>query len=565
MSEPSELRPARLAPVALRQVTERLGSFTTAWGWSAPGGEPAAVACTGITLDSRSVQPGDIYAALPGAHTHGARFVAQALERGAVAVLTDPSGAELIEPAWREGREPELVPVLVVDDPRAQLGAVSALVYGEPARELSMIGVTGTNGKTTTAYLVEAALRDAGRSTGLIGTVETRIGAERVISVRTTPEAPDLHALLALMRQRGVTDVVVEVSSHALVLGRVDGIVFDVAAFTNLSHDHLDFHHDLDSYFQAKAQLFTSRRSRAAVVCTDDSHGRRLAEQVRTAGQVPLTTVATSSPNAAIGTSTADDPSSHWMIGNVRASRPPGTMVATLRGHHSGVAGSYPVQLDLHSPLPATFNVTNAALALVCAVEVGIEPGTAAAGIASCAGVPGRMERVVGKGVGTDRGALDEDSAPVGVVDYAHSPEAIATVLRSLQESTPGRLVVVLGAGGDRDRDKRPLMGAAAAEYGAVVVVTDDNPRSEPAELIRAAVRTGAEDTATRTGATVLDVASRRGAIATAVSRAGPGDIVVVVGKGHEQGQEVAGVVHPFDDRAALAAALSGEDEAGQR
>jgi len=240
-------------------------------------------------------------------------------------------------------------------------------------------------------------------------------------------------------------------------------------------------------------------------------------------------------------------------------------MVATLRGHHSGVAGSYPVQLDLHSPLPATFNVTNAALALVCAVEVGIEPGTAAAGIASCAGVPGRMERVVGKGVGTDRGALDEDSAPVGVVDYAHSPEAIATVLRSLQESTPGRLVVVLGAGGDRDRDKRPLMGAAAAEYGAVVVVTDDNPRSEPAELIRAAVRTGAEDTATRTGATVLDVASRRGAIATAVSRAGPGDIVVVVGKGHEQGQEVAGVVHPFDDRAALAAALSGEDEAGQR
>ncbi|HET6729037.1 MAG TPA: Mur ligase family protein, partial [Jiangellaceae bacterium] len=272
MSPRPSLRPRHVNPCPVVGLAALLGVD--------PAPELGGLEVTGVTHDSRQVRPGDLYAALPGASAHGASYAGRAADAGAVAVLTDAAGADVIDS----------LPVLVVADPRADLGRVASRVYGDPARDLLVVGVTGTNGKTTTSYLVESGLRAAGHRTGMIGTVETRIGDERVVSERTTPEAPEVHALLALMCERGVTACVMEVSSHALVYGRVDGIVFDVAGFTNLSRDHLDFHTDLEDYFAAKASLFTPDRSRRGVVVVDDEYGRRLASRE---GTVPVTTVST--------------------------------------------------------------------------------------------------------------------------------------------------------------------------------------------------------------------------------------------------------------------------------
>ncbi|MDP9398110.1 MAG: UDP-N-acetylmuramoyl-L-alanyl-D-glutamate--2,6-diaminopimelate ligase, partial [Actinomycetota bacterium] len=378
-----------------------------------------AVAVTGITHDSRSVRPGDLYAALPGARVHGADFVAAAAAAGAVAVLTDAEGA---------ARGTGELPALVVDAPRSRVGELAAWIYDEPARDLTMLGITGTNGKTTTAYLLEACLRAAGRATGLVGTIETRIGDERVPSVRTTPEAPDLQALLAVMRERGVDAVVMEVSSHALALGRVDGVVFDVAVFTNLSQDHLDFHSDLDDYFRTKASLFTPARARLGVVNVDDAYGARLA----TSAPIPVVTV-----------SPAGGADADWCVsaGEVAAS---GSTTGFTLQHRDGRS------VRAASPLAGSFNVANTALALVTCLAVGAEPARAVRGLAG-ARVPGRMEQVQSTGV-------DE---PLAVVDYAHTPEAVESVLAALRAGLTGRLVVVLGAGGDRDAGKRPQMGAA--------------------------------------------------------------------------------------------------------
>lgn len=478
-------------------------------------GRHGDVAVTGVTHDSRQVRPGDLYVALPGAVTHGAKFAAQAVAEGARAILTDPAGAEAAAAAL--GQESAAVPVLTVDQPRARLGHVAAAVYGDPARDLLMLGVTGTNGKTTTTYLLESGLRAAGHRTGLIGTVETWVGPERVASVRTTPEASDVHALLAVMRERGVTACAMEVSSHAMVFGRVDGIVFDVVGFTNLSRDHLDFHASLEDYFQAKAGLFTPARARRGVVVATGEHGRRLAATAT----IPIVSV-------------DDESSADGHDGGWRVSR---------RGDVALLAGPTGAKLELRAPLPGDFNVWNAALAVVMLLEAGVDGAVAARGVAACRGVPGRMERVAGPG----------PDAPVAVVDYAHTPDAIANVLSAL--SPPGRLIVVVGAGGDRDRDKRPLMGQAAADGADVVVVTDDNPRSEDPAAIRAAVVAGARATARAAagGTEIDDVAGRREAIRAALAKAeGPDDVVVVLGKGHEQGQEIAGAVHPFDDRDVL-------------
>jgi UDP-N-acetylmuramoyl-L-alanyl-D-glutamate--2,6-diaminopimelate ligase len=484
-----------------------------------PAPDIGGLAVTGVTHDSRQVRPGDLYAALPGSSAHGASYAARAADAGAVAVLTDAAGADLIDG----------LPVLVVADARAVLGRVAARVYGEPARDLLVVGVTGTNGKTTTSYLVESGLRAAGHRTGMIGTVETRIGDDRVASERTTPEAPEVHALLALMRERGVTACVMEVSSHALVYGRVDGIVFDVAGFTNLSRDHLDFHADLEDYFAAKASLFTPDRSRRGVVVVDDEYGRRLASR---RGAVAVTTVSTRG-------GTAD-----WRV----VSREPAaglTRIVVEDGQGSRIA--------LTSPIPGDFNTANAVLALVLLIEAGVATDDAVRGVAECAGVPGRMERVPAPARG-----------PLAVVDYAHTPDAVETVLRALRPSTSGRLVVVIGAGGDRDVPKRPLMGAAAARHADVVVVTDDNPRSEDPTAIRAAILAGAYEVPAPDRAEIHEVAGRRAAIRAAVEMtAGSADTVVVVGKGHEQGQEAAGVVLPFDDRQVLAEML-GEPEAAR-
>ena len=521
------IRPAT-SGVALRELVERFGLR--------PDGQPVGdLLVTGVSLDSRTVVPGDLYAALPGFNAHGADFAAQAYERGAVAVLTDAVGAE---------RVPVGVPVVTTQRPREVLGAVAACVYGEPSADLTMIGVTGTNGKTTTAYLIESALRAHGRRTGLIGTVETRLGDEVIDSVRTTPETTDLHALLALMRERGLDTCVMEVSSHALALHRVDGVSYDVALFTNLSQDHLDFHADMLDYYRAKASLFTPARSRRAVVGVDDEWGVRLAAEA----SVPVTTVSTSHTPA------------DWMV--VRTGDD-GTFTLQARD------GS---QLQLVSHLAGTFNVANTALAALALVAIGLELPAVEAAMAAPPEVPGRMQLV-------SAGAPRSDGRPGSprcIVDFAHTPHAVDAALAALRPSTSGRLIAVLGAGGDRDRGKRPLMGAAAARHADVVVVTDDNPRSEQPAAIRAAVLAGARElieAGSATATELIDGGARAAAIARSVAIGVDGpklrrgadavatddsvDTVIVLGKGHETGQEIDGVTHPFDDRDAVLAALS--------
>ncbi|MDP9443612.1 MAG: UDP-N-acetylmuramoyl-L-alanyl-D-glutamate--2,6-diaminopimelate ligase, partial [Actinomycetota bacterium] len=438
---------------------------------------------------------------------------------GAVGVLTDAAGA---------ARVGDLdVPVCVVAEPRAVLGGLAARLYGEPARNLTTIAVTGTHGKTTTTYLVEAGLRGAGAVAAVVGTVGTRIDGVPVPTALTTPEAPDLHALLAVMRERGVQSCAMEVSSHALVMHRVDGLVFDVAVFLNLGRDHLDFHRDLEDYFDAKAALFTSGRARHAVVDVDDAHGRRLLQRTT----LPTTTVSARGADA------------DWRCVDIRV-RSDGsdfTVVAPDGTHHRTVL-----------PLPGWFNVGNALAAVAACTHAGYDPAAVLRGLAALTGVPGRMERVE---AGQDFTA---------VVDYAHKPDAVTAALAALREVTPGRLIVVLGAGGDRDRGKRALMGQAAARLADVVVVTDDNPRGEDPAAIRAAIVAGAGTVPETDRARVVEIGDRRWAITHAIALADTGDCVLVAGKGHEQGQEVGGgVVHPFDDRTVTAAALRARGGAG--
>ena len=514
----------------------RLADVTAALGVPAAG-DDAAVGLDGVTLDSRRVGPGDLYAALPGSRAHGARFVAQAVAAGARAVLTDAQGEAIVRDLTGGG---PTVPVVVVEDPRAVLGEVSALVYGRPAERLLMLGVTGTNGKTTVTFLLDAALRALGRRTGLVGTIETRVVEERMRSVRTTPESTDVHGLLGLMVERGASVCSMEVSSHALALHRVDGIVFDVVAFTNLSRDHLDFHRTMEDYFATKASLFTPDRARRGVVCVDDPWGRRLAATAGVPVQTLVTVTATGDGRDGEG---AD---ADWVVTD---RRPEGAGTGfVLRGRDG-------TRVAARCPLPGDFNVTNTAVALVTLVLAGIGAEEAADALAGSPPVPGRMERV---------GAGSSPGEPLAVVDYAHTPDAVALALASLRDR--GRpLVVVLGAGGDRDREKRPLMGAAAARGADIVIVTDDNPRSEDPSAIRAAVLAGAQAVPGDGGheAEVVEIADRRAAVAAAVARAWGGGAVLVAGKGHEQGQETAGSVTTFDDREVLAAAL--EAEAGRR
>jgi len=465
----------------------------------------------GVTLDSREVRPGDLYVALPGTRVHGAAFCAEAVAAGAAAILTDPDG--------RSRAAASGVPVFVVADPRARLGEVACWVYGNPSSRLRLIGVTGTSGKTTSTYLLESGLRAAGHLTGLIGGVETRIGADRLASSLTTPEAPELQALFAVMAERGVTAAAMEVSSHSLTLGRVSGTSFDVAVFTNLSQDHLDFHAGLEDYFRAKASLFLPPVT--GVVNIDDRYGRRLASS----GTVPVTTF-----------SAAGKPEADWRAVDVRS----GVDGSTFR-----VIGPGGVEADVSSGLAGAFNVANALGAVVALVEAGVSVEDAVAGIAACPGVPGRLERVPAPGL--DITAL---------VDYSHKPAAVEAVLRSLRPVTRGSLIVVLGCGGDRDRAKRPMMGAAAASLADVAILTSDNPRSEDPLAILAAMLDGVLSVPQAERARVIVEPDRAAAIWQAVSMAAPGDVIVVAGKGHETGQYVAGRVLPFDDREVTAAAL---------
>jgi UDP-N-acetylmuramoyl-L-alanyl-D-glutamate--2,6-diaminopimelate ligase len=503
------IRPAHQLQRPLSALSSLLGVRLAAVGNSLMPNELGSV--RGVTLDSRSVCPGDLYVALPGAKVHGAAFCEQAVAAGAVAVLTDPDG--------RSRAAASGVPVFVLADPRARLGEIACWVYGDPSSRLRLIGVTGTSGKTTTSYLLESGLRAAGHLTGLVGGVEIRIGRETVASSLTTPEAPDLQALFAVMVERGVTAAAMEVSSHSLSLGRVAGTDFDVAVFTNLSQDHLDFHADLEDYFRAKASLFVPPA--IGVVNIDDKYGRKLAS----IAPIPVTTF-----------SAAGRPGADWRAADVRS----GADGSTFR-----LIGPGGVEADVSVGLAGVFNVANAVGALVALVEAGIGLDDAVAGVGACPGVPGRLERVPASGLEV-----------TAFVDYSHKPGAVEAVLRSLRPVTQGNLIIVLGCGGDRDRAKRPMMGAAAASLADVAILTSDNPRSEDPLAILAAMLDGVLSVPQEERARLIVEPDRAAAIAQAVSVAAAGDVIVVAGKGHETGQYIAGNVLPFDDRQVTAAAL---------
>ncbi|WP_455713215.1 Mur ligase family protein [Streptomyces smyrnaeus] len=534
-SFPGPPRPMRVTPVPLAELARLLDAdepgAPVSGSTGAPEGDTASgagVSVTGITHDSRAVRPGDIYAALPGARLHGADFVEQAQSLGAAAVLTDPGGTER---AAATG-----LPVLTVPDPRGRMGQLAATIYGKPGEDLLQIGITGTSGKTTTAYLVDGGLRKAaqkgeprvacpakggggrregGGLTGLIGTVESRIGDERIKSERTTPEATDLQALFAVMRERGVSSVAMEVSSHALVLGRVDGCVFDVAVFNNLSPEHLDFHRDIEDYFQAKRQLFTPERSRAAVVNFDDEYGFRLLTELQDEG-FPVTSF-----------SAEGHPDADWRAEDVEVGPLGSTFTAVGPDGQEVLAGA---------PIAGPFNVANALAALTALAAAGIDPNIAAEGISAVPGVPGRLQRV------------DAGQDYLAIVDYAHKPDAVESVLYAVRKVTEGAVHAVLGCGGDRDPHKRPAMGAALARLSDTAVLTSDNPRSEDPLAILATMLGGAAEVPAHERGTVLVEEDRAAAIRAAVARAEPGDTVLILGKGHEQGQDIAGVVRPFDD-----------------
>lgn len=492
-----------------------------------------------IGLDSRSIAPGGMFAALPGLHAHGARFAA---DTPAAAVLTDAAGAEILDAAG------DTRPRLVVEDIRAVLGTISAEIYDHPSADLTILGVTGTSGKTTTSYLLEAGLLAAGYQVGLIGTTGTRINRTPVPTSLTTPEAPKLQELFAQMRDQGVTHVVMEVSSHALALGRVQGTQFAVGGFTNLSQDHLDFHPTMEDYFLTKARLFNGpEAAAAAVICVDDSWGQRLVELSRAAG-TPTAEVATA--ESAVTTNAGKVITAHH------------TAVEPT-GEQHGVLSLEGKDYEFTVPLPGKFNVANAALAAGMAAAAGVDVETFLEGVAGVA-VPGRMQRV------------DCGQDFVAVVDYAHKPAAVAAVLDTLceqiqtSERPEGRIGIVIGAGGDRDSSKRPLMGQAAASRADYVAVTDDNPRTEDPAPIRAAVLAGAREAAAERDdeVTLAEYPSRAAAIDAAIQWAQPGDAIIVVGKGHEVGQIVGDTVHHFDDREEVQRALetktSGSRPAGK-
>lgn len=464
----------------------------------------ANVSFTGVTHVDSDVEAGDLFLAIPGAHVHGATFIESAMKRGAVAVLTDEAG--LVHCAG--------IPALVVKDVRTAGALVAASLYKYPTRDLVSIGITGTNGKTTVSTLLYQIFEAVGRDTGLIGTVETRIGAEVVKSSRTTPEASELQALAAVMRERHMRHLVMEVSSHALSLKRMKGSHFSIAAFTNLSQDHLDFHHDMDSYFAAKAQLFTSEYAEQAFINIDAPYGQRLASET----QIPVTTVSRTSKEAT------------WHFVETHN---------VARGVEFSIRGAGGILIESQTRLFGGFNLDNLLLAVAIAVECGIDPIELAAVIPTLTGAPGRLESV---SLGQRYTAL---------VDYAHSPDAVSNVLAAVREFTPGKIIAVLGCGGDRDASKRPLMGAALVQGADVAIFTSDNPRSEePREIL-------SQMTDSLTFSAPSQIIEDRGdAIRAAVALAADADTVLVLGKGHETGQEIAGVVTSFDDRIALAQAI---------
>jgi UDP-N-acetylmuramoyl-L-alanyl-D-glutamate--2,6-diaminopimelate ligase len=454
---------------------------------------PVDVAVTDVSFDSRRVSAGSLFFCVRGASADGHDFAADALARGAAALVVE---------RWLDVEAPQIN----VRSVREAMGPMSATVFGHPAAAMRTVGITGTNGKTTITYLLGAIFEAAGMKPGVIGTTGAMIAGEPLDMERTTPEAPDLQRLLARMRDSGVQAAAIEVSSHALAQHRVDGISFDVAVFTNLSLDHLDYHGSMDDYFAAKARLFTREMAALGVVNADDPWGARLIADP----SIAVRTFSTASSREGRVDIRAEDVSS------------------TSAGISFSVDG-----LKVQPRLRGGFNVSNCLAAFAAGRALGIDDATIVSGIEALQGVPGRVE------------AVDAGQGFLVVVDYAHTPDSILGVLQAARPLASGRLIVVFGCGGDRDRDKRSQMGAAATGSADLSIITTDNPRSEdPLEII-AQIEPGA----LQGGGRFVIQPDRREAIRLALSEAGPGDVVVIAGKGHERYQEFAGRTIPFDDR----------------
>lgn len=451
---------------------------------------------SGISLNTRDVAPGDLFVAAPGSTTHGARFAADALARGAAAILTDEEGARQLASGTPHVSAPAVRPLL---------GSLSAWLYAYPAEALTTIGITGTQGKTTTTHILAAAAGE--QRSAVVGSMGTRIGGIPVASALTTPEAPQLHALFAVMRERGIEVATAEVSSHAVPLGRIDGLVFDIGIFLNIGHDHRDFHGDQANYLAAKRALLTRAHSRRALVNIDSSTGRRLAAD----------------PELAALTYAIDRDDADWTATEIVTGR------AGSRFTVHGPAGQ---RQEFRTRLAGRFNVGNTLSAIAALVESGFAIEDLVPGLAAFEGIEGRVQYV------------DVDADFTLVLDAGHKPEAINALLVSLRPETAGRIITVIGSNGNRDAHKRPLMGRFAATASDVVIVTDDNPATEDPAIIRAAVMGGARSTP----AELHEVAGRAEAIHLAVGLARPGDTLVIVGKGDERHQIMAHGTVPFSD-----------------
>jgi len=488
-------------------------------------GSVDGVEVSGVTLGTADLHPGDLFVGIHGVNSHGASYAEAAKQGGAVALLTDAAGADIAADAG--------LPILIVDDPRGALGALSAWVYRTAESNALLFGTTGTNGKTSTSYLLEAILRQLGLVTGLSSTAERHIGDLTVVSRLTTPEASEMHALLARMREAGVRAVAVEVSAQALTRHRIDGLVFDVVAFTNLSHDHLDDYVDMEEYFQAKLELFAPEHGKRGVVSLDTAWGARVVDESR----IPVTTIAT------VGHAGPDDvENAEWVVEVLDES------AAYTEFRLTGPDGR---SLITREPLIGWHMAANAALAIVMLVEAGFEleaigaalavdPETGTGGIQAY--LPGRTERVSG-----DRG-------PSVYVDFGHSPDAFENTLAAVRQFTTGRTIMVFGADGDRDATKRHEMARVAAQGSDILVITDHHPRFEDAASIRATLLEGAKlaDAQPET----YEVSPPEAAIRKAVSLAKEGDSILWAGPGHQDYRDIRGERTPYSARDEARAAL---------
>jgi UDP-N-acetylmuramoyl-L-alanyl-D-glutamate--2,6-diaminopimelate ligase len=507
---PPVLRPEHPSPRALAGLVEE---FDLEYRGSIDG-----VEISGVTLSTSDLHPGDLFVGIPGAKLHGATLAAEAAAGGAVAIVTDAVGAEH---AAASG-----LPILLVESPREALGEIAAWVYRTHENPLLLLGTTGTNGKTSTSYLLEAVMRQLGLVTGLSSTAERHIAGLTIVSRLTTPEASEMHALLARMRESGVRAVAVEVSAQALTRHRVDGLVFDVASFTNLSHDHLDDYADMEEYFQAKLELFQPDLAKRGVVSLDTAYGARVVAESR----IPVTTIAT------VGHSAEVD-EAEWVVE---------VLDETAAYTEFRLTGPEGRSLVTREPLIGWHMAANAALGIVMLVEAGFELEAIGAALDADGGIqaylPGRTERVSG------------DQGPSVYVDFGHSPDAFENTLAAVRQFTPGRTIMVFGADGDRDASKRHDMGRVAAEGSDILVITDHHPRFEDPASIRKTLLEGAA--LAEHQPEIYEVSPPEAAIKKAVSLAREGDSILWAGPGHQDYRDIEGVRTPYSARELARAAL---------